>query len=175
VRACRNTYAYMSGFFFSYKRGRKEREWKRETERPQFLLPSAPHSSLLLLYCRQSTRRKIAATTTEIQSLLIGHCISVKVLFSVGRRHDFKEVRDLKASSLLVRPTTTYTHTYNNIDTSCSLVSDSVCVRKPRFPSPFNPVYAFMRTNRNRSFPFWKKKKEKETTTIALSLWFASL
>ena len=91
---------------------------KRETEKPQFLLPSASHSSLLLERCRQPTRRKLTASATEIQSLLIVHCISVQVLslspprcLSVGRRHDFKEVRDLKASSLLVRPTTTYIHT----------------------------------------------------------------
>ncbi len=38
--------------FFSYEKERKgERKW--ETERPQFLLPSAPHSSLLLERCRQ--------------------------------------------------------------------------------------------------------------------------
>jgi hypothetical protein len=133
---------------------------KRETEGPQFLLPSAPHSSLRLLHCCQPTRRNIAAAT-EIQSLLIEHCISVKVLFSVGRRHDFKEVRDLKASSFLVRPTTTniHTHTHNNVDTSCSLVSDSLRVRKPRFPSAFNSIHAFVHTNRNRSFSVLKKRR----------------
>ncbi len=159
MRACRNTHTCMSWFFFHMKKRKRERKW--ETERPQFLLPSAPHSSLLLLHYRQPTRKNIAAATTEIQSLLIGHCISVKVLFSVGRRHDFKEVRDLKAFFLLVRPTTTYTHTYNNVDTSCSLVSDSLCVRKPRFPSAFNSVYAFVRTNRNRSFSVFKKRRRR--------------
>jgi hypothetical protein len=132
----KHTRMHVMIFFFHMRKRARER--KRETERPQFLLPSAPHSPLLLLRCRQPTRRYIAAAATEIQSLLIGHCISVKVLFSVGRRHDFKEVRDLKAFFLLVRPTTTYTHTHNNVDTSCSLVSDSLCVRKPRFPSAFN-------------------------------------
>ena len=78
---------------------------------------------------------------------------------SLGRRHDFKEVRDLKASSLLVRPTTTYIQTHNNIDTSCLLVSDSLCVRKPRFPSAFNSVHALMCTNRNRSFSVLKKRR----------------
>jgi hypothetical protein len=157
VQTCRNTHTHVM-IFFHMRKGERERK-KRETERPQFLLPSAPHSSLLLLHYRQPTRRNIATAATEIQSLLIGHCISVKVLFSVGRRHDFKEVRDLKASSLLVRPTTTYIQTYNNVDTSCSLVSDSLCVRKPRFPSAFNSVHAFVRTNRNRSFSVLKKEE----------------
>ncbi len=173
MRACRNTHACMSWFFFSYKKRTRER--KRETERPQFLLPSAPHSSLLLRRSRQPTRRNIAAAATEIQSLLIGHCISVKVLFSVGRRHDFKEVRDLKAFSLLVRPTTTYTHTYNNVDTSCSLVSNSLYVRKPRFPSAFNSVHAFVRTNRNRSFSVLKKEEGEgnDNDGIATTIRFA--
>jgi len=112
------TQCCMSGFFHIRKRKRRkkkkraskrEREKKRETERPQFLLPSAPHSSLLLLHYRQPTRRKIATAATEIQSLLIGHCISVKVLLSIGRRHDFKEVRESKAFSFLVRPISAYT------------------------------------------------------------------
>ena len=139
----------------------RERDRKRETERPQFLLPSAPHSSLLLLRYRQPTRRNIAAATTEIQSLLIGHCISVKVLFSVGRRHDFKEVRDLKASSLLVRPTTTYTQTHNNVDTSCSLVSDPLCVRKPRFPSAFNSVHAFYAHEQESKFSLFETRRRR--------------
>ncbi len=145
---------------------RKKNERKRERERDgKASVPASFCSSFVIATWTLSStsRRNLTTAATEIQSLLIVHCISVKSsLFSVGRRHDFKEVRDLKASSFLVRPITTYRHTHNNIDTSCSLVSDSflcketkISVRLQRGPC------VHIRTNRNRSFSVLKKRRRR--------------
>jgi len=46
-------HTYIDEMIFFYEKKREKKERARETEKPQFLLPSAPHSSLLLERCRQ--------------------------------------------------------------------------------------------------------------------------
>jgi hypothetical protein len=55
VRTCRNANIDEMIFFMKEKKTREKKNEREEgeTEKPQFLLPSVPHSSLLLERCRQ--------------------------------------------------------------------------------------------------------------------------
>ena len=137
----------------------KREERKRETERPQFLLPSVPHSSLLLRHSRQATRRKYlyGGNGDSISLNRASHFRRTPLLHRSSTR--FQGSPDSKASSLsLVAPPSYQRTTHNNRHTSCSLVSEplSVRIRKPRFPSAFDEVG---HTNRNRTFPVFKEEK----------------
>ena len=112
----------------------RQREREREKERDgKASVPASFCSSLVIAtstFSSSHTRKKnsvsFSTAATEIQSLLIEHRISVEVLSSIGRRHDFKEVRTQRRPLSLVRPPIIKI----NRHTSCSLVSEPLCARK---------------------------------------------